>query len=129
MNGEIEYHWTQSQRGAPALQIGTDLYRIQKKNKNGTIRFTCTDERCNASVTLHENKIKFMRGIHRHQERVLPFHVGEMVHEFRQTAVNDLRTPLPQIYDQLTKKFVCFSVQISYFEFFYITAKRIWISS
>ena len=107
MNVDIEFHWTQTQRGAPALQIGTDLYRIQKKNKDGTVRLTCTDERCNASVTMNENKIKFMRGIHRHQERVLPFHIGEMVHEFRQTATTDLKTPLPQIYDRLTKKFVC----------------------
>ncbi len=80
MDVDIEYHWTQSQRGAPALQIGTNLYRIQKKNKNGTIRLTCTDERCNASVTMYEDKIKCMRGIHRHQERILPYHVGEMVH-------------------------------------------------
>jgi hypothetical protein len=31
MNVETEHEWTLSQRGAPALQIGTDLYRIQKK--------------------------------------------------------------------------------------------------
>jgi len=113
MDVDIEYHWTQSQRGAPALQIGTNLYRIQKKNKNGTIRLTCTDERCNASVTMYEDKIKCMRGIHRHQERILPYHIGEMVHEFRQVATKDLRTPLPQIYDHLTKQFVCFSFYLN----------------
>jgi hypothetical protein len=113
MDVDIEYHWTQSQRGAPALQIGTNLYRIQKKNKNGTIRLTCTDERCNASVTMYEDKIKYMRGIHRHQERILPYHIGEMVHEFRQVATKDLRTPLPQIYDHLTKQFVCFSFYLN----------------
>ncbi len=80
----------------------------KKKNKNGTIRLTCTDERCNASVTMYEDKIKCMRGIHRHQERILPYHIGEMVHEFRQVATTDLRTPLPQIYDHLAKQFVCF---------------------
>ena len=106
MNTPIEYHWTHTQRGAPALQIGTDLYRIQKKNKNGTIRLTCTDERCNASVTMLENKIQYIRGKHRHDERILPYHIGEMVHEFQQAATANLRTPLPQIYDQLRKKFV-----------------------
>jgi len=115
MDVDIEYHWTQSQRGAPALQIGTNLYRIQKKNKNGTIRLTCTDERCNASVTMYEDKIKCMRGIHRHQERILPYHIGEMVHEFRQVATTDLRTPLPQIYDHLAKEFVCFFFLFKYF--------------
>ncbi|CAF3137818.1 unnamed protein product [Rotaria sp. Silwood2] len=105
MEVQIEFHWTKTQRGASAIQIGTDLYRIQKRNKNGSIRFTCTDERCNASVTLLENKIQFIRGIHRHEERVLPFHIGATVYEFRQAAVSDIKTPLPQIYDRIAKKF------------------------
>ena len=108
MDVDIEYHWTLTQRGGRAIQIGTDLYRVQKENKNGTIRLTCTDERCNASVTMYENKIKCMRGTHRHQERVLPYHIGEVVNEFRQVATTDLRTPLPQIYHHIAKKFVCF---------------------
>ncbi|CAF1376506.1 unnamed protein product [Rotaria sp. Silwood1] len=82
MEVPIDFHWTKAQRGAPAIQIGTDLYRIQKRNKNGSIRFTCTNERCNASVTLLENKIKFMRGIHRHEERILPFHIGATIYRF-----------------------------------------------
>ena len=59
MDVSIEFQWTKTQRGVPAIQIGTDLYRIQKHNNNGSIRFTCTDERCNASVTLLDNKIKY----------------------------------------------------------------------
>jgi hypothetical protein len=110
MDTHTEFYWTKTQRNAPAIQIGTDLYRIQKQNKNGSIRFTCTDERCNASVTMIENKIKFIRGIHRHEERMLPFHIGEVVHEFRQAAVSEIRTPLPQIYDRITKKFVHINV-------------------
>ena len=50
-----------------------------------------------------------MRGVHRHRERILPFHIGKMVHEFQETATTDLRTSLPQLYDQLTKKFVRFN--------------------
>ncbi|CAF1278896.1 unnamed protein product [Rotaria sordida] len=53
------------------------------------------DERCNASVTLLNDKIKFIRGTHRHGERVPPFHILQVVHEFRQKAVSDIRTPLP----------------------------------
>jgi hypothetical protein len=53
-----------------------------------------------------ENKIKFIRGIHRREERMLPFHIEEVVHEFRQAAVSEIRKPLPQIYDRITKKFV-----------------------
>ena len=82
---------------APALQIGTHLYRIQKKNKNGSIRLICTDERFYAYVAMYDNKIKFMRGIHRHEERVLTFHVEEMVCMNSDKAVNDLRAPFPQI--------------------------------
>jgi hypothetical protein len=70
------------------------LIQNQKKT-NTTIRRTCTEERCNASVTLYENKVKFVRGIHCHQERNLPFYIGEMVHEFQQVATIDLRTSLP----------------------------------
>ena len=99
MNDEIE-----NPSVTPQLHnIDTDHYRVQTKNKTGTIRLMCTGERCTTSVILHENKMKSMRGIHRHQERVLPFHVGKMVHEFLQTAVNDFRTPLPQIYAQFIK--------------------------
>ncbi|CAF1451762.1 unnamed protein product [Rotaria sordida] len=42
----------------------------------------------------------FIRGTHRHWERVPPFHILQVVHEFRQKAVSDIRTPLPRIYDQ-----------------------------
>ena len=114
MEVQTEFHWTTTQRGAPAIQIGSYLYRIQKHNHNGSIRFICTDERCNASVTLLENKIKFMRGIHHYEEHVLPFHIGEMVHEFQQEAVSYIRTPLPQIYDRIAKKFVYFSFKDFY---------------
>ena len=92
MDVSIEFHWTKTHRGAPAIQIGTDLYCIQKHNNNGSIRSTCTDERCNASVILLENKIKFIRGVHRLGERILPFHIGAAVHEFQQTAVSDIKT-------------------------------------
>ena len=95
MDVSIEFHWTKTQRGAPSIQIGTDLCRIQKHNNNGSIRFTYTGERCNASVTLLENKIKFIREVHRHGERILPFHIGAAVHEFQQTVVSDIKTPLP----------------------------------
>ncbi|CAF4331429.1 unnamed protein product, partial [Rotaria sp. Silwood2] len=105
MNTQIKFHWTKTQRGAPAIQIDTNVYRIQKRNNNGSIRFTCTDERCNASVTLFNDKIKFMRGNHRHEERVRPFHIVQMVHEFQQEAISDIKTPLPRIYDQIAKKF------------------------
>ena len=115
MNEQVEFHWTKTQRGAPAIQIGTDLYRIQKKNKNGSVRLTCTDERCNASVTLIENKIIFIRGTHQHEERLLPFHIGEAVNEFQQAVTSDIKTPLPQIYDRVTKKFVSFSISVAYF--------------
>jgi hypothetical protein len=71
------------------------LIQNPEKKTNGTIRLTCTEECCNESVTLYENKIKFMRGIHSHHERILSFHIGEMVHEFQQAATTDLRTSLP----------------------------------
>ena len=70
---------------------------FKKKNLNGSIRFTCTNERCNASITVFDDKIKCIRSIHRHHERVLPFHVGGIVNEFQQAAISDIRTPLPQI--------------------------------
>ncbi|CAF3348916.1 unnamed protein product [Rotaria sp. Silwood2] len=106
MNQSIEFHYTTTQRGSPAIQIGTDLYRVQKKNINGSIRYTCTNERCNASLTIFENKIQIMRGTHKHGQRLLPFHIGEIVNEFRQAIVSDIRTPLPQIYDKFAKKFL-----------------------
>ncbi|CAF5065119.1 unnamed protein product, partial [Rotaria sp. Silwood1] len=83
-----------------AIQIDTNLYRFQKRNNNGSIRFTCTDKRFNASVTLLDDKIKFMRGTYRHEERLPPFHILQVVHEFRQKTVSDIRTPLPGIYEQ-----------------------------
>jgi hypothetical protein len=119
MDNRIEFHLTKTQRGAPAIQIGTDLYRIQKHNKNGSVRFTCTNERCNATVTFLENKIQAVRGVHRHEERILPFHIGEIVNEFRQAVVADIKTPLPQLYDRLAKEFVCFTIP-NFFLFFII---------
>ncbi|CAF4223064.1 unnamed protein product, partial [Rotaria sordida] len=42
-----------------------------------------------------------LKVIHQHEERVLPFHIGEIVNEFQQAAISDIRTPLPQIYDRI----------------------------
>lgn len=110
MSEPIEYHRTTTQRGAHAIQIGTDLYRIQKVNKNGTVRWICTHERCNASFTMNNDKILEKRGVHRHSERNLPFHIGEEVEKFYSEAKMDLKTPVPQLYDQAAKRFVSFSM-------------------
>jgi hypothetical protein len=110
INQSVEFHHTTTQRGAPAIQVDTDLYRVQKINRNGSIRYTCTNERCNASLTIFENNIQAMRGTHKHQQRLLPYHVGEVVNEFRQAVVADIGTPLPQIYYRLAKKFVRFTI-------------------
>ena len=109
MNESIEYHRTTTQRGAEAIQIGTDLYRMQKKNKNGTVRWICTHERCNASFTMNNEQILEKRGVHSHSERNLPFHIGEEVKKFYAEAEIDLKTPVPRLYDQAAKKFVSFS--------------------
>lgn len=79
------------------------------------MRLTCTDERCNASVTFIENKIKFIRGTHQHEERLLPFHIGEAVNKFQEAVTSDIKPLLPQIYDRVTKKFVSFSIYVGYF--------------
>lgn len=107
MECSVEFHRTKTQRGADAIQVGTDLYRIQKQNKNGTIRLTCTSERCNASITMHDDEVLAIRGVHDHNDRQLPFHIGEVINELQEKATTDIRTPLPQIYDRLVKKFVC----------------------
>jgi len=33
MNKSIEFHYTKTEHGSSAIQIGTDLYRVQKKYK------------------------------------------------------------------------------------------------
>ena len=72
----------------------------------------------NASVALLENKIKFIRGVYRHGERILPFHIGAAVHEFQQTSVSDIKTPLPQIYDRVAKKFVHLNYNYGFFRIY-----------
>ena len=64
---------------------------------------------------MSENEIKCMRGIHHHHERVLPFHIGEVVHKLEQAVVSDIKTPIQQIYDQLTKKFVSSNILFHFF--------------
>ena len=107
MNVPIEFNRTETERGAAAIQIGTDLYRVQKQNKNGTTRLKCTSERCSASITMQDDKVLAIRGLHNHKERQLSFHIGELVKELQKTAAADIRTPIPQIYDRFAKKFVC----------------------
>ena len=86
--------------------MGTDIFRVQKHNKDGTVRWICTNERCNASLTLRNNKIIRIVNQHCHGDRLLLFHVGEAVNEFKKAVVNDLLTPIPQVYDRFVKKFV-----------------------
>ncbi|CAF5003677.1 unnamed protein product [Rotaria sp. Silwood1] len=86
MNKEVKFHWTKTQRSAPAIQIDTNLYCIEKRNNNGSIRFTCTDERCNASATLFNDKIKFIRGTHRHGKRLPPFQILQVRRQYGTAA-------------------------------------------
>ena len=107
METAIELNRTKTQPGAPAIQTSTDLYRLQKQNKNGTVRWTCTSERCNASIIMRDNNLISIRRVYQHVEWQLPFHIGQIVNDFRRAVANNIRTPIPQIYDQFAKKFVC----------------------
>lgn len=102
----IEYHYTKTQRGGTAIQIGTDLFRVQKRNRKGTVRWTCTSERCNASFTMLNEEIIRFRNKHNHCDRVFPHHVVDVVDQFKKAVKDDLCTPIPQVYDRFVKKFV-----------------------
>lgn len=92
------------------------------------MRLRCPVERLNASVAKHENKMTLMRGIHRHEERVAPFHIGERVHELRQTAAGDLKKTISPNRRSINKK------RCSLIDFFpnsitrLFSASRIWNS-
>jgi hypothetical protein len=56
-----------------------------------------------------------MTGTYKHEQHLLPFHIGKIVNEIRQAVVSDIKTPLPQIYDKLAKKFACFITKCYFF--------------
>ncbi len=53
-----------------------------------------------------------MRSIYCHGAHVLPHHIGEVVNKFQEAAVSDIKTPIPQIYDKLTKQFVSLNIYL-----------------
>ena len=55
---------------------------------------------------MRNNQIVRINSQHCHADRLLPFHIGEAVNEFKRTVANDLLTPIPQVYERFVKKFV-----------------------
>lgn len=55
---------------------------------------------------MRNDQIIRMRDVHNHSERLLLHHIGEAVNEFKKAVIEDVRTPIPQLYDRVVKKFV-----------------------
>jgi hypothetical protein len=92
MDKEIEFHFTRIQRDSPAIQIGTDLYRIQKKNINGSIQYTCTDERCDVSITIFENSTCSNR-----TSEVSSYSSTVSINSWRQNSASKTSHPVKQL--------------------------------
>lgn len=53
------------------------------------------------------DKIVRIQSKHDHAERILPYHIVEVVDQFKNAVKEDICTPIPQVYDRFVKKFVC----------------------
>ena len=61
---------------------------------------------------MRNKEIIRIRDEHNHPERLLQYHIGEVVNEFKRAVKEDSRTPIPQLYDRFVKKFVGLQVII-----------------
>ena len=55
-----------TQKGSQAIHFADNFYRLQKSNKNGTIRWICTNRQCSAPLTMKTDIIEVVRGTHNH---------------------------------------------------------------
>ena len=100
------FTWTPSQRGEEAILYNNYLYRLKRKNQDGSAIYICTFKWCSRTVTLKNNAIiKSNCDKHNHDPK-LPENVQGVLCGLKRRILTDIDQPIIQIYEEEVKKFV-----------------------
>lgn len=95
-----------TQKGSKAIYFENNLYRLQKKNKNGTHRWVCTNRSCSCCLIIKDETLQLIKGKHSHTTQKLSLSVIQAVHEMRQKVCHDPSKAITQIYNEVVSTYV-----------------------
>ncbi|CAF2141488.1 unnamed protein product, partial [Rotaria magnacalcarata] len=94
------YSIVTTQQGSKAIYFDNNLYRLRKRNKNGTGRWVCTNRLCSCCLIIEDENLQFTRGDHNHESQKISLSIIQVVHQIRRKVCNDLLKPITQIYKE-----------------------------
>ncbi|CAF1380158.1 unnamed protein product [Adineta ricciae] len=99
------YSIVDSQKGSKVIRFQDNLYRLQKHNKNGSIRWICTNRYCSSSITIRNQTIENQRGQHNHDKVKRSASIMNAFKHMRQEVRNDVGKPVTQIYTEFVSEY------------------------
>ena len=96
-----------TQKGFKAIHFQENFYRIQKKNKNGTDRWVCTNRLCSSSIIIKNGTIQIVKGRHNHNNVKRSTSIVKIIHTIRQEVCENPSKPVSQIYNEAISTYVC----------------------
>jgi len=100
------YSLVETQKGSTAIYFQGNFYRLQKKNKNCTTRWICTNRKCSSSLTMKNEIIEVIRGKHNHSNVKRSIAIIETVKQIRHGVCDNLSKPVTQIYNEFVSDYV-----------------------
>ncbi|CAM4815341.1 unnamed protein product, partial [Rotaria magnacalcarata] len=94
------YSIVTTQQGSKAIYFDNNLYRLRKRNKNGTGRWVCTNRLYSCCLIIEDENLQFTRGEHNHESQKISLSIIQVVHQIRRKVCNDLLKPITQIYKE-----------------------------
>lgn len=117
MTSTSMYTIIQTQKGYKAILFRQNLYRQQKVNQSGSVRWVCTNRKCSSSITIYNEKIKAIRGFHNHTNIDRSPSIIKAVQNIREKVTQNLTKPITQIYNETVANYV--NMNQNYILFFY----------
>ncbi|CAF1001687.1 unnamed protein product [Adineta ricciae] len=99
------YSIVDSQKGSKVIRFQDNFYRLQKYNKNGSVRWICTNRYCSSSITIRNEKIENQRGQHNHNKVQRSASIMKTFKDMRQEVRNDVGKPVTQIYTEFVSAY------------------------
>ena len=100
------YSVVESQKGSNVIRFQDNFYRLQKCNKNGSVRWVCTNRYCSSSITIRNEMVENQGGQHNHSNVKRSASILKAFKKMRQGVRNDVGKPVTQIYTEFVSEYV-----------------------
>ena len=110
------FTWTTSQRDEKAILYNNYLYRLKRKNQDGSAIYICIFKWCSRTLTLKNNAIIKSNCDKHNRDPKLPENIQRQLCELKRRILTDIDQPITQIYEEEVKK-ICKYMLFTFIEF------------